>query len=518
MIVREFRKRRGAVFCYWVIIFLVAVSIFAPFLADDQPLAYFGVNRFEYTESRRSVRGLIAQLISPPTTEDGTPIKIDRSAIAENILTRLSDMASHLQAEDVERLRAFREEFQQKTNLPTGDEQAKELRRLSSRLVSEFSARKVRFRSQWHFPVLASLGSLDWALVVFAVLYLLAPLWRAGLRRRYGRMHPAVNRISVGLLLGLPSLVALAAWVMVSPRLDRTPYKEGVLSDAEKANNPLVPVIYEKVMWPPIPFAVDENNLDAIRTGPPWWFDAERRSVGQVNHKPNGLPELLPHWLGTDALGRDILSRMLWGGRVSLSVGIIAVSIYVLVGIVIGAVAGYFRGWTDMVISRFIEVVICFPSFFLILAIVAFVGPSIWNIMVVIGLTRWTGVARLTRGEFLRLSEQEFVMAGRALGYAPVRIIFRHILPNAMAPVLVSATFGIAGAILIESGLSFLGFGITIPSPSWGAILAEGHDAIFSAPWIIYFPGLAIFITITCYNLVGEAFRDASDPRLRGGR
>ena len=169
-----------------------------------------------------------------------------------------------------------------------------------------------------------------------------------------------------------------------------------------------------------------------------------------------------------------------------------------------------------MIVSRIIEVVICFPSFFLILTIVAFVGPSIFNIMVVIGVTGWTGVARLVRGEFLRLNEQEFVLAGRALGYSPLRIIFRHVLPNAMAPVLVSATFGVAGAILTESGLSFLGFGITVPKPSWGGILASGRDAIFRAPWLIYFPGFAIFLTITAYNLVGEAFRDAADPRLRG--
>ncbi|MCA9054192.1 MAG: ABC transporter permease, partial [Planctomycetaceae bacterium] len=232
----------------------------------------------------------------------------------------------------------------------------------------------------------------------------------------------------------------------------------------------------------------------------------------------NGLPARPPHWLGTDNLGRDLACRMIWGGRVSLAVGVVAVSIYVLIGVVVGAVAGYFRGWVDMLISRIIEIVICFPSFFLILAIVAFVGPSMLVIMVVIGLTSWTGVARLVRAEFLRLSGQEFVLAGRVLGYSPLRLIFRHVLPNAMAPVLVSATFGVAGAILTESALSFLGLGITVPKPSWGGILSDGRDAIFSGEWIIIFPGLAIFLTITCYNLVGEAFRDAADPRLRGSR
>ena len=165
-----------------------------------------------------------------------------------------------------------------------------------------------------------------------------------------------------------------------------------------------------------------------------------------------------------------------------------------------------------------ILVVICFPAFFLILTIVAMIGPGLFNIMVVIGLTGWTGIARLVRGEFLRLVDQEFVLAGRALGYSPLRLIFRHVLPNALAPVLVSATFGVAGAILTESALSFLGLGITVPTPSWGGILADGRQALLRAPWLIHFPGLAIFVTITSYNLVGEALRDAADPRLRGSR
>ncbi|MDQ3332554.1 MAG: ABC transporter permease, partial [Planctomycetota bacterium] len=217
-------------------------------------------------------------------------------------------------------------------------------------------------------------------------------------------------------------------------------------------------------------------------------------------------------------IGRDVLSRMLWGGRVSLSVGLVAVGIYVAIGIIVGSLAGFFRGWVDMFISRSIEIVIVFPAFFLILTIVAFLGPSLMNIMVVIGLTGWTGVARLIRGEFLRLADQEFVLAGRALGYSAPRLIFRHILPNAMAPVLVAATFGVAGAILTESALSFLGLGITVPTPSWGAILDEGRDALRIAPWLIYLPGFAIFATIMSYNLAGEALRDASDPRLRGSR
>lgn len=221
------------------------------------------------------------------------------------------------------------------------------------------------------------------------------------------------------------------------------------------------------------------------------------------------------HLLGTDDTGRDVLARMIWGARVSMLVGFVAMGITVIIGIIVGSIAGYFGGWADMVILRVIEVVICFPSFFLILAILAFLPPSIFNIMIVIGITGWTGVARLIRGEFLKFRNQDFVVASRALGASHTRIIVRHIIPNAIAPVLVAATFGVAGAILTEAGLSFLGFGVPPPTPSWGAILSKSQDFIEIAWWLTIFPGIAIFITITAFNLAGEGFRDAIDPRMK---
>jgi peptide/nickel transport system permease protein len=196
----------------------------------------------------------------------------------------------------------------------------------------------------------------------------------------------------------------------------------------------------------------------------------------------------------------------------------VAVSIYLLIGVILGALAGYYGGGPDLVISRAVEVMICFPTFFLIITIVAFLPPNIYNIMVAIGITGWTGVARLVRGEFLKLREMQFVEATRALGAADGRTIFRHLLPNALAPVLVVATFGVADAILIESALSFLGFGVPPPTPSWGDILSQSRSYVDFAWWLTIFPGGAIFLTITMYNLVGEGFRDAVDPRLKQQR
>lgn len=266
------------------------------------------------------------------------------------------------------------------------------------------------------------------------------------------------------------------------------------------------------------PWAIEVEG--PTRTVDSWWpkiqtyvSSATSAMAGKV--KARLTDKTRYHWLGTDQNGRDVAARMVYGSRVSLSVGFIAVAIYVFIGVFLGAIAGYFGGWTDIAISRVIEVVICFPSFFLIITVLAMLPPSIINIMVVIGMTRWTGVARLIRGEFLRLVNLDFVVACRALGFSSLRTIFRHIVPNALAPVLVAATFGVAGAILTESALSYLGFGVPQPQASWGSILNEASEDPKQLWWITMFPGLAIFITITAYNIVGEAFRDASDPKLR---
>jgi peptide/nickel transport system permease protein len=239
-------------------------------------------------------------------------------------------------------------------------------------------------------------------------------------------------------------------------------------------------------------------------------YDPANIDVGRMLQPPS-----TKHWFGTDPLGRDILSRMIWGAQISLKVGFVSVGISLMIGVFLGAMAGFYGGRADRFIMRFVDVMLCFPSFFLILAVIAFLEPSIWNIMIVIGLTSWMGVARLVRAEILSLREREFILAIRAQGASDLRIIFLHLLPNALAPILVAATLGIAGAILTESALSFLGIGVQPPTPSWGNILMAGKDNIMIAWWISVFPGLAILVTVLSYNLLGEGIRDIIDPRLR---
>jgi len=243
----------------------------------------------------------------------------------------------------------------------------------------------------------------------------------------------------------------------------------------------------------------------------PWIspYDPEKIDLNHVLSPPSSS-----HWLGTDQLGRDVLSRMIWGSRISLKVGFVSTGIALLIGVILGAISGYYGGWVDQVIMRFVDIMLCFPTFFLILAVIAFLEPSIWNIMVVIGATGWMGITRLVRADFISLRERDFVMAARAIGASDWRIIFSHILPNAMASVLVAGTLGVAGAILTESALSFLGIGVQPPTPSWGNILTAGKDNIDIAWWLSFFPGLAILFTVMGYNLLGEGIRDALDPRL----
>jgi peptide/nickel transport system permease protein len=253
----------------------------------------------------------------------------------------------------------------------------------------------------------------------------------------------------------------------------------------------LVPMFMCAVLAPLIsPHDPVEPDLKNILTGPTW-----------------------SHPFGTDTLGRDVFSRVIYGSRISLLVGFVSVGIATLIGIMIGAVSGYSGGIIDELIMRFVDLMMCFPTFFLILAVIALLEPSIWNIMIVIGLTNWMGIARLVRAEILSIKGKEYVLAAKAMGFPRRRIIFGHVLPNALSPVYVVATLGIGGAILTESALSFLGIGVQPPTPSWGNILTQAKDNIEVAWWLSLYPGLAIFLTVMGYNLLGEGLRDVFDPR-----
>jgi peptide/nickel transport system permease protein len=227
------------------------------------------------------------------------------------------------------------------------------------------------------------------------------------------------------------------------------------------------------------------------------------------------LPPSLEHLMGTDKFGRDIFSRVLYGARISLTIGFIAVGISITLGTLVGALSGYFGRWVDAVLMRFTDMMLSFPRLVLLIVVIALFEPNIYLVVIVLGLTGWMGTARLVRGEVLSLREREFVQAARALGMGDGRIIFRHIIPNTMAPVIVSATLGIGQTILTEASLSFLGLGVQPPTPSWGNMVADGRDALITAWWIATFPGIAIVLTVVAFNLLGDGLRDALDPRLR---
>lgn len=239
-------------------------------------------------------------------------------------------------------------------------------------------------------------------------------------------------------------------------------------------------------------------------------YDPSHIDMKNILAAPSGA-----HIFGTDTLGRDIFSRIVYGSRISLSIGFIAVGIAIVIGMVFGSIAGYYGGRVDSILMRFVDIMLCFPVFFLILAVIAVLEPSIFNIMIVIGATGWMSVARLVRAEVLSLKERDYVICARVMGAGDIWIIVRHLIPNAIAPVVVSATLGIGGAILVESALSFLGIGVQPPTPSWGNILMDGKSTLGVAWWLTIFPGIFITLTVLAYNLLGEALRDILEPRLK---
>jgi peptide/nickel transport system permease protein len=390
--------------------------------------------------------------------------------------------------------------------------------------------------------------------IFFMVLWILLaswPVWNRLLNRVVlGGNREEVRRWRGRKALGVLGLSVLASlgWYATFGDGDdmykNAPHKAGLISGAMVAL-PEGQLLGEgegvfEPTWPPLTYGLAETHTEEMFRPPTWWWWAEIDEAGKYVRGPKanaegqggfkaavtpvdvraGEPDRnssMRHIAGVDELGRDFLTRLVWGGRISLTVGILSAILLTVIGVVFGCLAGYFGGRIDVAIMRLIEVLQAIPAFFLILMTMAFIPADvispIFAIVIVIALIRWTGVARLVRGEFLRLREQEFVIAAQALGFSNRRTIFRHVLPNAMGPVLVSAAFAVAAGILTESAVSFLGFGIRPPEASWGSLVNESKNA--SNWWIQLFPGALIFITVTCYNLVGDAVRDALDPKMK---
>lgn len=351
------------------------------------------------------------------------------------------------------------------------------------------------------FPWLVSLFNTETAIdYVFNVALVIFVPWAAfsAIYDRRGRSLgiPGRRRLAAVLLAFFAALVVAAPLFLVV-RPDNKYFSRDFKRDQKEGRG--------EGTYTFIPYGPQELDLDILYKPPLF-----KKTADASRYRDSAR-----HWMGTDDSGRDVLTRLLYGTRISITIGIVAVSIYLSIGVFIGAIAGYFGGRVDMLISRFIEIVLLFPSFFLILTLVALIGPNIYIIMVVIGLTGWPTTARLTRGEFLKQRSIDYVAAARSLGASNLRVMFRHILPNALAPAFVSAPFGIAGAIVTEATLSVLGFGARPPAPSWGAMLflsVQNYDKW----WFTLFAGLSIFITMTVFNIVGNGLRDAMDPRLKG--
>jgi peptide/nickel transport system permease protein len=344
----------------------------------------------------------------------------------------------------------------------------------------------IKIEGQWRFPLFGDLNAADYSIFLTAIVAIVQLLL---IRHNQKRIDPSIRssvlwrQISINLLIILVGVVFF--YIFLPRRLDATDYKGMVASG--KASN---------AVFAPVPYGYGRTDLK-VREQPP-------------NRQ---------HWLGTDDVGSDVLCRIIHGSRISLSVGFVAVGISSIIGIIIGAILGYSGGKLDFLGMRLVEIMMAVPVFFLIITIVAFFPRSLFNIMLIIGLTTWTEDARFIRAEFFKLRRQDFVQAAISLSLPLRSILFRHMLPNAIAPVLVNATFGIAGAIFIEAALSFLGFGVAPPTPSWGQILSLGVSTTGRFLWwLTLFPGMAIFFTVLAYNLVGEALRDAIDPRLRESR
>lgn len=550
-----------------VLAVLYGLAIFAPLISNDRPYKLVAIDYGAYETSLRGVGSLGKQAIGMLVDTEDPEAAAERAQRNVNaVATRLDTMGRYLGEADMEVLDAFEVDLREALeSAAAGDAlERKEAQALESRadlIVTSYRplrgdgpdrsegdgagdagalAAGKQLVPHTSYPLPSSLGGMSVGFMVLWVVLCSFPLWNslwnAGL---LGGVKESIRRARLVkwlVILGLPIASSLMWWGLVggsAGAFDVAPYKQGL------SEGTIVPV--EAPLLAPVPYGYAELHKEESFRPPTWQRNAQLDTDGYYmfglrQPKPDAVTGYLPpptptevrfgepwpnaphrHLAGTDELGRDFFVRMLWGGRISLAVGIVSAALLTVIGVVMGAIAGYFGGWVDTAIMRLIEILQSIPAFFLILATMAFtdpdVVPPIIAIVIVIALVRWTGAARLVRGEFLRLREQEFVVASRALGFSSARTIFRHVLPNAMSPVLVNAAFSVAAGILTESAVSFLGFGVSHPDASWGSLVNESRSP--EHWWIQVFPGLLIFLTVTCYNLVGDAVRDALDPKMK---
>lgn len=480
---QNFRRNTLAVAGFFIVVFFISVAVFVPLLANNKPLAGKMHLEDQYDNSYFVLLDSLELYKTAASSDESDPEELRKH---DDLIRRHSGvMRRNLPRELSTQLVLLEKKYETLIADPsTLDVAAFEA--LIGEIEEQFDLMNVTLKNRIRFPAFRQIKLYE---VFFISLYLMAIvllIFRKRIR---------------GFPMALLAIVIIASSVTGVWRLFNPPYFDSTNYKV------LLPEI-EKGQWmifPLVPYGENENITRDARQKPSWLLSKEQRGQSQGYHL-----------LGTDTNGRDVFCRMIYGTRIAMSVGFVAVGIYVTIGIILGALAGFYRGATDILISRFIEVVMCFPTFFLILIVLAFLRPSIINIMVVLGITGWTGIARLQRGEFLRLVNYDFVQSVRALGGSNFRIIFRHILPNGLGPILVAASFGIAAAILVEAALSFLGFGVPQPTASWGDLIYNGRNDVQGLWWLTIFPGFAIFIAVTAYNLVGEGIRDATDPKLTG--
>jgi peptide/nickel transport system permease protein len=526
---------------------LFACAIYAPLVANDRPYWLESIDVRGYREAQRSLVPILESLAARVRDREPARAAADEGDAALRRLAYLrerldpADAAATNECETAIRAALAARRAGRDADAAAESARAVDIGRTIEReLAAADPLHPERggktLRAVVRHPLFDALSAVEVFFMVLWLCVLAAPLWNllvdhVALANERSRIR-AARAWKLAAVCAL-SLAAAIVWQLAAPG------RAAFASASYKADIARGDIRVVRAVFPPIAMGFAETNLAEAARPPTWTRDAEISADGDYVRGPRApridpitgyrppptkvdvrigeraLNSPLRHPLGTDALGRDLLARLLWGARTSLSIGLLSALCLTLVGVAVGAIAGWYGGRIDLVVSRVIEVVLCVPAFFLVVSVMAFTDPDVlppvFAIVIVIALVSWTSVARLVRAEFLRLRELEFTIAARALGLSPARIVVRHLLPNALGPVLVAAAFAVASSTLTESALSFLGLGVGEPIPSWGGLISGARG---TGPWwLAVFPGLALFATVLAYNVLGDGIRDALDPR-----